>query len=134
MWQTISFGRSVSARAMITRLRIALDLPSRSEIAELTSRLEELDRRFAQLADARIATPVRTTLAPVEAAPVVAAPVASDAAPAVDAAAVETEAASDAASDAADGDDAADATAVDGAARLSRKERRRQQASKTTRR
>ncbi len=116
------------ARAMITRLRVALDLPSRSEIAELTARLEELDRRFGQLADARLATPVRSTLASAgEAAPVE--PAAAEAAPVEP---VTATAAAEPVIEAEDGDTAAESadgdTAADGAGgpKLSRKERRRQ--------
>lgn len=48
----------VSMRAavdrMLERMREALDLPSRSELQELTQRLEELDRRIAALAVERV--------------------------------------------------------------------------------
>lgn len=48
-----------STRARIARtleqLRIALDLPSRKELAELTARLEALDARIASLAAERVA-------------------------------------------------------------------------------
>jgi ABC-type Co2+ transport system permease subunit len=116
------------ARAMITRLRIALDLPSRTEIAELTSRLEELDRRFVQLA--AHAAPARASLSAPEAAPTISAPVVEVAAAPVEEIAEEAAAADDAADDA-----GPDATAVESpGARVSRKERRRQQASKTARR
>ena len=37
------------ALALVSRIRIALDLPSRSEIAELTARLDQLDQRIAAL-------------------------------------------------------------------------------------
>jgi hypothetical protein len=40
---------------VVARLRNALDLPSRRELLELTSRLEELDRRIATLAAERVA-------------------------------------------------------------------------------
>ena len=40
---------------VLVRLRTALDLPSRKELLELTSRLEELDRRIASLAAERVA-------------------------------------------------------------------------------
>jgi hypothetical protein len=42
------------ALALVTRVRIALDLPSRSEIAELTARLEDLDRRIGELAGGHV--------------------------------------------------------------------------------
>jgi hypothetical protein len=37
------------ALALVARVRVALDLPSRSEIAELTQRLDALDRRITEL-------------------------------------------------------------------------------------
>ena len=37
------------ALALVERVRIALDLPSRTEIAELTARLDKLDARIAEL-------------------------------------------------------------------------------------
>jgi hypothetical protein len=37
------------ALALVERVRVALDLPSRSEIAELTARLDKLDARIAEL-------------------------------------------------------------------------------------
>lgn len=37
------------------QIRIALDLPSRKELAELTARLEALDARIASLAAERVA-------------------------------------------------------------------------------
>ena len=37
------------ALALVAKIREALDLPSRSEIAELTARLDRLDQRIAQL-------------------------------------------------------------------------------------
>jgi len=40
------------ARALVERVRIALDLPSRTEIAELTARLDKLDARIAELTGA----------------------------------------------------------------------------------
>ncbi len=40
------------ALALIARVRAALDLPSRSEIAELTARLDQLDRRITEIAAA----------------------------------------------------------------------------------
>lgn len=53
-----------STRARIARsleqLRIALDLPSRKELAELTARLEALDARIASLAAERVAEMGRT--------------------------------------------------------------------------
>lgn len=39
----------------LEQLRIALDLPSRKELAELTARLEALDARIASLAAERVA-------------------------------------------------------------------------------
>ena len=39
----------------LDQLRIALDLPSRKELAELTARLEALDARIASLAAERVA-------------------------------------------------------------------------------
>jgi hypothetical protein len=44
----------------LEQLRIALDLPSRKELAELTSRLEALDARIASLAAERVAEMGRT--------------------------------------------------------------------------
>jgi hypothetical protein len=46
------------ALALVARVRIALDLPSRSEIAELTARLDRLDQRIATLSGG--AAPVAT--------------------------------------------------------------------------
>lgn len=40
---------------VLVRVRDALDLPSRGELADLTQRLEQLDRRIAELAAERIA-------------------------------------------------------------------------------
>src|SRR5215471_14878467 len=37
------------ALALVERVRVALDLPSRTEIAELTARLDKLDARIAEL-------------------------------------------------------------------------------------
>ncbi len=39
---------------LLARVRNVLDLPSRTEMADLTRRLEELDRRIAALAAARV--------------------------------------------------------------------------------
>jgi hypothetical protein len=51
-------------------LRIALDLPSRKELAELTARLEALDGRIASLAAGRMAELGRVVPTLTEAAPV----------------------------------------------------------------
>jgi len=50
------------ALALVTRVRVALDLPSRSEIAELTQRLDALDQRIAHMAIHQVeaAVPVAT--------------------------------------------------------------------------
>lgn len=40
---------------LLVRVRTALDLPSRSELLELTSRLAELDQRISALAAERVA-------------------------------------------------------------------------------
>jgi hypothetical protein len=40
------------ALALVERVRVALDLPSRTEIAELTARLDKLDARIAELTGA----------------------------------------------------------------------------------
>lgn len=42
------------------KLRIALDLPSRAELAELTARLEALDARISSLAAERVAEMSKT--------------------------------------------------------------------------
>ena len=42
------------ALALVERVRIALDLPSRTEIAELTARLDKLDARIAELSGAPV--------------------------------------------------------------------------------
>ena len=51
--------RGAVDRALI-RVREVLDLPSRGELAELTHRLEQLDRRIADLAAERVAELSRT--------------------------------------------------------------------------
>jgi hypothetical protein len=42
------------ALALVARVRIALDLPSRTEIAELSARLDRLDARIAELSGAPV--------------------------------------------------------------------------------
>jgi len=59
---------------VVVRVRTALDLPSRSELVELTRRLEDLDQRIAQLAAERVAAMSAPLAALPEAAPVEAAP------------------------------------------------------------
>jgi len=59
---------------VVVRVRTALDLPSRSELVELTRRLEDLDLRIAQLAAERVAAMSAPVAALPEAAPVEAAP------------------------------------------------------------
>jgi hypothetical protein len=44
-----------AAQRLVEKVRVALDLPSRSELIELSAKLEELDRRIADLASARVA-------------------------------------------------------------------------------
>jgi hypothetical protein len=44
-----------AAQRLVDKVRVALDLPSRSELIELSAKLEELDRRIADLASARVA-------------------------------------------------------------------------------
>ncbi len=44
---------------LLERVRNVLDLPSRTEMAELTQRLEALDRRIAALAAERVAQMAR---------------------------------------------------------------------------
>ncbi len=46
---------------LLERVRTALDLPSRSELAELTHRLEELDRKISALAAERVAEMTKST-------------------------------------------------------------------------
>jgi hypothetical protein len=58
-----------AAQRLVERVRTALDLPSRSELIELSAKLEELDRRIADLASARVADmarPVPSLPAPAE--------------------------------------------------------------------
>jgi hypothetical protein len=50
----VAFVRTRLVRSL-EQLRIALDLPSRKELAELTARLEALDLRIAGLAAERAA-------------------------------------------------------------------------------
>jgi hypothetical protein len=52
------------------RIRAALDLPTKQEIAQLTARLDELDRRLAMLSEPRANAPA----ADVASTPAVAAP------------------------------------------------------------
>jgi len=62
-----------AANRLIERVRIALDMPSRSELAELSARLAELDRRISDLAAGRVAEMSRPVPALPAAEPVVAA-------------------------------------------------------------
>jgi hypothetical protein len=58
-----------AAQRLVDKVRIALDLPSRSELIELSAKLEELDRRIGDLASARVAEmarPVPSLPAPAE--------------------------------------------------------------------
>jgi hypothetical protein len=58
-----------AALRLVERVRTALDIPSRTELAELSARLEELDRRIAELATARVeelARPIPSLPAPAE--------------------------------------------------------------------
>jgi hypothetical protein len=58
-----------AAQRLVDKVRVALDLPSRSELIELSAKLEELDRRIADLASARVAElarPVPSLPAPAE--------------------------------------------------------------------
>jgi hypothetical protein len=71
-----------AAQRLVDRVRTALDLPSRSELIELSAKLEELDRRIADLASARVADmarPVPSLPAPAEGAVEAAAEVEADA-------------------------------------------------------
>ena len=58
MAQPTSFVRARVRGAVdrvLIRVRDVLDLPSRGELADLTHRLEQLDRRIAELAAERVA-------------------------------------------------------------------------------
>ena len=58
-----------AALQLVERVRTVLDIPSRSELIELSARLEELDRRVAELATARVeelARPIPSLPAPAE--------------------------------------------------------------------
>jgi hypothetical protein len=81
---------------ILGRIRGALDLPSRTELADLTQRLEELDRRIGALAAERVeamvqATPALPEAAEAESAEVDAAPAAAAVEPAAAPAAAEPE-------------------------------------------
>jgi hypothetical protein len=129
-----------AAQRLVDRVRTALDLPSRSELIELSAKLEELDRRIADLASARVADmarPVPSLPAPAEGAVETAAvdvtPVAvePEAEAAVEAAA-EVEA--DAIESEVDAEPAADAGAKNEPGGRRRKTKGRATANKTSRR
>jgi hypothetical protein len=72
MAQPTSFVRTRVRDAVdrvLVRVRGALDLPSRAEMIDLTDRLEQLDRRIAELAAARVADLSRAAPALPEPAP-----------------------------------------------------------------
>jgi hypothetical protein len=132
-----------AAQRLVDRVRTALDLPSRSELIELSAKLEELDRRIADLASARVADmarPVPSLPAPAEDAvetsavdvtPV--APVAEE--PAAEAAPVEAaEVEADAIESEVDAEPAADAGAKNEPGGRRRKTKGRATANKTSRR
>lgn len=129
-----------AAQRLVERVRTALDLPSRSELIELSAKLEELDRRIADLATARVADmarPVPSLPAPaedaVETAAVDVTPVAEDA-PVEPARAETTEVEADAIESEADADPAAEAGAKSEPSGRRRKNKGRTTANKTSRR
>jgi hypothetical protein len=124
-----------AAQRLVDRVRTALDLPSRSELIELSAKLEELDRRIADLASARVADMAR----PVPSLPAPAEGAVETAAVDVTPVAVEPEAeaaveAADAIESEVDAEPAADAGAKNEPGGRRRKTKGRATANKTSRR